>query len=212
MSKNTAKTKLSKLLKEGNSLLKKNKLSQALTKFQEAQKENPNNAKINRAVSTITTKIKQSKTPKSFFQKYMSATPGRIQELEQREIELNNELKGEKERLRMCRLNVKNRIKEIKSLDKESSELVGERNILLNQLGVMGNQLNNDQMDIDTIVNNIRRVIREMNQREEKRNESFVGGKSKRKSRKKSRKKSKKRSRKKSRKKSKKRSRKKSKK
>ena len=142
----------------------------------------------------------------------MSATPGRIQELEQREIELNNELKGEKERLRMCRLNVKNRIKEIKSLDNESSELVGERNILLKQLGVMGNQLNNDQMDIDTIVNNIRRVIREMNQREEKRNESFVGGKSKRKSRKKSRKKSKKRSRKKSRKKSKKRSRKKSKK
>ena len=151
MSKNTSKTKLSKLLKEGNSLLKKNKLSQALTKFKEAQKKDPNNSKINRAVSTITTKINQSFNPERIdhieiidgpsdllgwrkelaaerrvqadmdaratrameeAKALMSATPERIQELEQREIELNNELEKEKESLRICRLNVQNKIKE----------------------------------------------------------------------------------------------------
>ena len=93
--------KLNKLLKEGNTFLKKNSLTQALSKFKEAQRENPNNATINKAVSKINTKIKQSKKPKAFFERYTSATPGTIQLLENEANNLRNDLKDKEERLKM---------------------------------------------------------------------------------------------------------------
>ena len=179
---NKSNSKLTKLIKEGNSLLKKNNLRSALIKFKQAQKENPNNAGINRAITSINTKIKNversvGKTP---LEKYISATPGTIAKLERDKKLLETELNKEEEKLRICRINVKNKIKEQKSLDKQIALIQDEKNSLMEELNVVKQLLN---VQNNTIINNneklmddIQNMIDESNKKEQKRINDYSGG------------------------------------
>ena len=84
--------KMHQLVKTGNNLLTKGRLTEALTKFQTAQKDYPNNALINSSVNKINAPIKAKKNSKRTFERYTGATPGTISKLEQALKNVQDEL------------------------------------------------------------------------------------------------------------------------
>ena len=196
---------MKQLVKSGNNLLSKGRLTEALTKFQTAQKDYPNNALINSSVSKINAQIKAQKNSKRSFLKYTGATPGTISKLEQDLKNVQGELEKEEKKLNFCRFNVKNKIKEIKSLDKEYAQVHGEKSTLEKELKTVNKELetvnkelNKDQNNMSNTMNRFKKVLQRGRNLTRRKDNTKVGGKSK-KSRKsktgrKSRKKSKKRS------------------
>jgi len=203
---------MKQLVKSGNNLLSKGRLTEALTKFQTAQKDYPNNALINSSVSKINAQIKAQKNSKRTFQRYTGATPATISKLQQDLKNVQDELEKEEKKLNFCRFNVKNKIKEIKSLDKEYAQVHGEKSTLEKELKTVNkeletvnkeletvnNELNKDQDNMSNTMNRFKKVLQRGRNLTRRKDNTKVGGKSK-KSRKsktgrKSRKKSKKRS------------------
>lgn len=203
---------MKQLVKSGNNLLSKGRLSEALTKFQTAQKDYPNNALINSSVSKINAQIKAQKNSKRTFQRYTGATPATISELERNLKNVQDELEKEEKKLKFCRINVKNKIKEISSLDQEYAQVYGEKNTLEKELKTVtkelgtvnkeletvNKELNKDQNNMSNTMNRFKKVLQRGRNLTRRKDNTKVGGKSK-KSRKsktgrKSRKKSKKRS------------------
>ena len=186
---------MKQLVKSGNNLLSKGRLTEALTKFQTAQKDYPNNALINSSVSKINAQIKAQKNSKRTFERYTGATPATISELERNLKNVQDGLKEEEKKLKFCRINVKNKIKEIRSLDQEYSKVYGEKNTLENELKTVNKELetvnkelNRDKDNMSNIMNRIKKVLQRRRNLSQKKTSNIAGGKSK-----KSRKKSKKR-------------------
>ena len=198
---------MKQLVKSGNNLLSKGRLTEALTKFQTAQKDYPNNALINSSVSKINAQIKAQKNSKRTFQRYTGATPATISELERNLKNVQDELEKEEQKLNFCRINVKNKIKEIKSLDKEYAQVHGEKSTLEKELKTVNKELetvnkeletvnkelNRDKDNMSNTMNRFKKILQRGRNLTRRKDNTMSGGKSK-KSRKKSRKKSKKRS------------------
>ena len=200
--------KMHQLVKSGNNLLSKGRLSEALTKFQTAQKDYPNNALINSSVSKINAQIKAQKNSKRTFQRYTGATPATISELERNLKNVQDDLKEEEKKLKFCRINVKNKIKEIKSLDQEYAKVYGEKNTLEKELKTVNkelktvnkeletvnNELNKDQYNMSNTMNRFKKILQRGRNLTRRKDNTMSGGKSKKsKTGRKSRKKSKKR-------------------
>ena len=195
---------MKQLVKSGNNLLSKGRLTEALTKFQTAQKDYPNNALINSSVSKINAQIKAQKNSKRTFQRYTGATPATISKLQQDLKNVQDELEKEEKKLNFCRFNVKNKIKEIKSLDKEYAQVHGEKSTLEkelktvnkeletvnNELETVNKELNKDQNNMSNTMNRFKKVLQRGRNLTRRKDNTKVGGKSK-----KSKKKSKKRKR-----------------
>ena len=203
---------MKQLVKSGNNLLSKGRLSEALTKFQTAQKGDPNNALINSSVNKIKAQIKAQKNSKRTFERYTGATPATVSKLERELKNVQAELDKEEKKLKFCRINVKNKIKEISSLDQEYAQVHGEKNTLEKELKTVtkelemvnkeletvNKELNKDQNNMSNTMNRFKKVLQRGRNLTRRKDNTKVGGKSK-KSRKsktgrKSRKKSKKRS------------------
>ena len=195
---------MKQLVKSGNNLLTKGRLSEALTKFQTAQKGDPNNALINRSVNKIKAQIKAQKNSKRTFERYTGATPATVSKLERELKNVQAELDKEEKKLKFCRINVKNKIKEISSLDQEYAQVHGEKNTLekelktvtkelemLNkELETVNKELNKDQNNMSNTMNRFKKVLQRGRNLTRRKDNTKVGGKSK-----KSKKKSKKRKR-----------------
>ena len=200
---------MKQLVKSGNNLLSKGRLSEALTKFQTAQKGDPNNALINSSVSKIKAQIKAKKNSKRTFERYTGATPGTISKLERELKNVQDELDKEEKKLKFCRINVKNKIKEIESLDQEYAQVYGEKDTLEKELKTVtkelemvnkeletvNKELNKDQNNMSNTMNRFKKVLQRGRNLTLRKGNTKVGGKSKKsKTGRKSRKKSKKRS------------------
>ena len=204
---------MKQLVKSGNNLLSKGRLTEALTKFQTAQKDNPNNALINSSVSKIKAQLKAKKNSKRTFERYTGATPGTISKLEQALKNVQDELEKEEQKLNFCRINVKNKIKEIKSLDKEYAQVHGEKSTLEkelktvnkeletvnNELETVNKELNKDKDNMSNTMNRFKKVLQRGRNLTRRKGITMGGGKGKSKSKKgrksrKSRKKSRKQS------------------
>ena len=94
---------LDQLVVEGKSLFKKGNVNRALTKFQEAQKLNPNIATINKNIRNIQTKLRSKADRLRPFQKYAAATPGMIKDFETKVRNLTSELEAVKGKLNNCK-------------------------------------------------------------------------------------------------------------
>ena len=191
---------MKQLVKSGNNLLSKGRLTEALTKFQTAQKDYPNNALINSSVSKINAQIKAQKNSKTTFERYTGATPATISKLERDLKNVQDELEKEEKKLKFCRINVKNKIKEIKSLDQEYAKVHGEKSTLEKELKTVNKELetvnkelNRDKDNMSNTMNRFKKILQRGRNLTRRKDNTMSGGKSK-KSRKKSRKKSKKRS------------------
>ena len=196
---------MKQLVKSGNNLLSKGRLTEALTKFQTAQKDYPNNALINSSVSKINAQIKAQKNSKTTFERYTGATPATISKLERDLKNVQDELEKEEKKLKFCRFNVKNKIKEIKSLDQEYAKVHGEKSTLEKELKTVNKELetvnkelNRDKDNMSNTMNRFKKILQRGRNLTRRKDNTMSGGKSK-KSRKsktgrKSRKKSKKRS------------------
>ena len=200
---------MKQLVKSGNNLLSKGRLSEALTKFQTAQKGDPNNALINSSVSKINAQIKAQKNSKRPFERYTGATPATISKLERDFKNVQAELEKEEKKLKFCRINVKNKIKEIESLDQEYAQVYGEKDTLEKELKTVtkelemvnkeletvNKELNKDQNNMSNTMNRFKKVLQRGRNLTLRKGNTKVGGKSKKsKTGRKSRKKSKKRS------------------
>ena len=86
---------MKQLVKSGNNLLSKGRLTEALTKFQTAQKDYPNNALINSSVSKIKAQLKAKKNSKRTFERYTGATPATISKLQRDLKNVQDDLKEE---------------------------------------------------------------------------------------------------------------------
>lgn len=195
---------MKQLVKSGNNLLTKGRLSEALTKFQTAQKGDPNNALINRSVNKIKAQIKAQKNSKRTFERYTGATPATVSKLERELKNVQAELDKEEKKLKFCRINVKNKIKEISSLDQEYAQVHGEKNTLEKELKTVtkelemvnkeletvNKELNKDQNNMSNTMNRFKKVLQRGRNLTRRKDNTKVGGKSK-----KSKKKSKKRKR-----------------
>ena len=195
---------MKQLVKSGNNLLSKGRLSEALTKFQTAQKGDPNNALINRSVNKIKAQIKAQKNSKRTFERYTGATPATVSKLERDLKNVQDELDKEEKKLKFCRINVKNKIKEISSLDQEYAQVHGEKNTLEKELKTVtkelemvnkeletvNKELNKDQNNMSNTMNRFKKVLQRGRNLTRRKDNTKVGGKSK-----KSKKKSKKRKR-----------------
>ena len=195
---------MKQLVKSGNNLLTKGRLSKALTKFQTAQKGDPNNALINRSVNKIKAQIKAQKNSKRTFERYTGATPATVSKLERELKNVQAELDKEEKKLKFCRINVKNKIKEISSLDQEYAQVHGEKNTLEKELKTVtkelemvnkeletvNKELNKDQNNMSNTMNRFKKVLQRGRNLTRRKDNTKVGGKSK-----KSKKKSKKRKR-----------------
>ena len=188
---------MKQLVKSGNNLLSKGRLSEALTKFQTAQKGDPNNALINRSVNKIKAQIKAQKNSKRTFERYTGATPATVSKLERELKNVQAELDKEEKKLKFCRINVKNKIKEISSLDQEYAQVHGEKNTLekelktvTKELEMVNKELNKDQNNMSNTMNRFKKVLQRGRNLTRRKDNTKVGGKSK-----KSKKKSKKRKR-----------------
>ena len=184
---------MKQLVKSGNHLLSKGRLSEALTKFQTAQKDNPNNALINSSVSKINAQIKAQKNSKRTFERYTGATPGTISKLEQALKNVQDELEKEEQKLNFCRINVKNKIKEIKSLDKEYAQVHGEKSTLEkelktvnkeletvnNELETVNKELNKDKDNMSNTMNRFKKVLQRGRNLTRRKGNTMAGGKSK---------------------------------
>ena len=172
--------KMHQLVKSGNNLLSKGRLTEALTKFQTAQKDDPNNALINSSVSKINAQIKAQKNSKTTFERYTGATPATISELERNLKKIQDDLEKEEKKLKFCRINVKNKIKEIRSLDQQYAEVYGEKNTLENELKTVNKELNRDKDNMSNIMNRIKKVLQRRHNLSQKKNTNITGGKKKR--------------------------------
>ena len=195
---------MKQLVKSGNNLLTKGRLSEALTKFQTAQKGDPNNALINSSVNKIKAQIKEQKNSKRTFERYTGATPATVSKLERELKNVQAELDKEEKKLKFCRINVKNKIKEISSLDQEYAQVHGEKNTLEKELKTVtkelemvnkeletvNKELNKDQNNMSNTMNRFKKVLQRGRNLTRRKDNTKVGGKSK-----KSKKKSKKRKR-----------------
>lgn len=195
---------MKQLVKSGNNLLTKGRLSEALTKFQTAQKGDPNNALINSSVNKIKAQIKAQKNSKRTFERYTGATPATVSKLERELKNVQAELDKEEKKLKFCRINVKNKIKEISSLDQEYAQVHGEKNTLEKELKTVtkelemvnkeletvNKELNKDQNNMSNTMNRFKKVLQRGRNLTRRKDNTKVGGKSK-----KSKKKSKKRKR-----------------
>ena len=142
---------LKQLVKSGNNLLSKGRLTEALTKFQTAQKDDPNNALINSSVSKIKAQLKAKKNSKRTFERYTGATPGTISKLERELKNVQDELEKEEKKLNFCRINVKNKIKEISSLDQEYAQVYGEKSTLEKELKTVNKELETVNKELETV-------------------------------------------------------------
>ena len=204
---------MKQLVKSGNNLLSKGRLTEALTKFQTAQKDDPNNALINSSVSKIKAQLKAKKNSKRTFERYTGATPGTISKLEQELKNVQDELEKEEKKLNFCRFNVKNKIKEIKSLDQEYAQVHGEKSTLEkelktvnkeletvnNELETVNKELNKDKDNMSNTMERFKKVLQRRRNLTRRKGITMAGGKGKSKSKKgrksrKSRKKSRKQS------------------
>ena len=199
--------KMHQLVKSGNNLLSKGRLTEALTKFQTAQKDYPNNALINSSVTKINAQIKAQKNSKRTFERYTGATPATISELERNLKKIQDDLEKEEKKLKFCRFNVKNKIKEIRSLDQEYAKVYGEKNTLEkalktvnkelktvnNELETVNKELNKDQYNMSNTMNRFKKILQRGRNLTRRKDNTMSGGKSKksRKSRKKSKKRTK---------------------
>ena len=195
---------MKQLVKSGNNLLTKGRLSEALTKFQTAQKGDPNNALINSSVNKIKAQIKAQKNSKRTFERYTGSTPATVSKLEPELKNVQAELDKEEKKLKFCRINVKNKIKEISSLDQEYAQVHGEKNTLEKELKTVtkelemvnkeletvNKELNKDQNNMSNTMNRFKKVLQRGRNLTRRKDNTKVGGKSK-----KSKKKSKKRKR-----------------
>tara|TARA_Y100000814_G_scaffold170781_1_gene124952 strand:- start:1007 stop:1669 length:663 start_codon:yes stop_codon:yes gene_type:complete len=184
---------MKQLVKSGNNLLSKGRLTEALTKFQTAQKDDPNNALINSSVSKIKAQLKAKKNSKRTFERYTGATPGTISKLEQALKNVQDELEKEEKKLNFCRFNVKNKIKEIKSLDKEYAQVHGEKSTLEkelktvnkeletvnNELETVNKELNKDKDNMSNTMNRFKKVLQRGRNLTRRKGNTMVGGKSK---------------------------------
>ena len=193
--------KMHQLVKTGNNLLSKGRLTEALTKFQTAQKDYPNNALINSSVSKINAQIKAQKNSKTTFERYTGATPATISKLERDLKNVQDDLEKEEKKLKFCRFNVKNKIKEIRSLDQEYAKVYGEKSTLEKELKTVNKELetvnkelNKDQYNMSNTMNRFKKILQRGRNLTRRKDNTKVGGKSKKsKKSRKSRKKSKKR-------------------
>ena len=190
---------MKQLVKSGNNLLSKGRLSEALTKFQTAQKDYPNNALINSSITKIKTQLRVKNNSKRTFQRYTGATPATISELERNLKNVQDDLEKEEKKLKFCRINVKNKIKEISSLDQEYAKVYGEKSTLEKELKTVNKELetvnkelNRDKDNMSNIMNRIKKVLQRRLNLSQKKTSNIAGGKSKKS--KNSKKKSKKRS------------------
>jgi len=199
---------MKQLVKSGNNLLSKGRLTEALTKFQTAQKDNPNNALINSSVSKIKAQLKAKKNSKRTFERYTGATPETISKLEQALKHIQDELEKEETKLKFCRINVKNKIKEIKKLDQEYSQVYGEKSTLEkelktvnkeletvnNELETVNKELNKDKDNMSNTMDRFKKVLQRGRNLTRRKGNTMVGGKSKKSKKSKSKKKSRKQS------------------
>tara|TARA_B100000214_G_scaffold15019_3_gene10372 strand:+ start:1001 stop:1642 length:642 start_codon:yes stop_codon:yes gene_type:complete len=199
---------MKQLVKSGNNLLSKGRLTEALTKFQTAQKDYPNNALINSSVSKIKAQLKAKKNSKRTFERYTGATPGTISKLEQALKNVQDELDKEEKKLNFCRINVKNKIKEIESLDQEYAQVYGEKSTLEKELKTVNKELetvnkeletvdkelNKDQNNMSNTMNRFKKVLQRGRNLTRRKGNTMAGGKGKSKKSRKSRKKGRKQS------------------
>tara|TARA_B100000427_G_scaffold262415_1_gene227091 strand:+ start:764 stop:1408 length:645 start_codon:yes stop_codon:yes gene_type:complete len=200
---------MKQLVKSGNNLLSKGRLSEALTKFQTAQKDYPNNALINSSITKIKTQLRVKNNSKRTFQRYTEATPATISKLERDLKNVQDDLEKEEKKLKFCRINVKNKIKEIESLDQEYAQVYGEKDTLEKELKTVtkelemvnkeletvNKELNKDQNNMSNTMNRFKKILQRGRNLTLRKGNTKVGGKSKKsKTGRKSRKKSKKRS------------------
>ena len=89
---------MKQLVKSGNNLLSKGRLSEALTKFQTAQKDYPNNALINSSITKIKTQLRVKNNSKRTFQRYTEATPATISKLERDLKNVQDDLEKEEKK------------------------------------------------------------------------------------------------------------------
>ena len=199
--------KMHQLVKSGNNLLSKGRLTEALTKFQTAQKDYPNNALINSSVTKINAQIKAQKNSKRTFERYTGATPATISKLQRDLKNVQDDLEKEEKKLKFCRFNVKNKIKEIRSLDQEYAKVYGEKNTLEkalktvnkelktvnNELETVNKELNRDKDNMSNTMNRFKKILQRGRNLTRRKDNTMSGGKSKksRKSRKKSKKRTK---------------------
>ena len=193
---------MKQLVKSGNNLLSKGRLTEALTKFQTAQKDYPNNALINSSVSKIKAQLKAKKNSKRTFERYTGATPATVSKLELELKNVQDELEKEEKKLNFCRINVKNKIKEIKSLDQEYAQVYGEKSTLEkelktvnkeletvnNELETVNKELNKDKDNMSNTINRFKKVLQRGRNLTRRKDNTMVGGKSKSKSKSKSKK------------------------
>ena len=143
--------KMHQLVKSGNNLLSKGRLTEALTKFQTAQEDYPNNALINSSVNKIKNQLEAKKNSKRTFERYTGATPATVSKLQRDLKNVQDELEKEEKKLKFCRFNVKNKIKEIRSLDQEYAKVYKEKATLEKALKTVNKELETVNNELETV-------------------------------------------------------------